>query len=193
MYRPVFKLAKIMIMNDIYFKRDRDLMRIGVSVLEHRKKMLEAMGKYAGQDSKENAEETMQKSELNKQETAVAKKTRTALEMKALAKSLRRSSGGGGVVKAGEELDMSLNEPSPPLARGKADTDDKTDAESIVFMEQGRQLYDTSRARENGAAASAAQSKVRPTTAKSGVSGNIRPSSAFSGGYQDSEVPLQDQ
>lgn len=38
--------------------------------------------RYAGQDSKENAEETMQKSELNKQETAVAKKTRTALEMK---------------------------------------------------------------------------------------------------------------
>ncbi len=99
--------------------------------------------------------------------------------LQALAKSLRRSSGGGGVVKVGEELDMSLNEPSPPLARGKADTDDKTDAESIVFMEQGRQLYDTSRARENGAAASAAQSKVRPTTAKSGVSGNIRPSSAY--------------
>lgn len=34
-----------MIMNDIYFKRERDLMRIGVSVLEHRKKMIEAMGK----------------------------------------------------------------------------------------------------------------------------------------------------
>jgi hypothetical protein len=32
-------------MNDIYFKREEDLMRLGVSVLEHRRKMLEAMGK----------------------------------------------------------------------------------------------------------------------------------------------------
>jgi hypothetical protein len=35
-----------MIMNDVYFKREQDLLRLGVSVLEHRKKMLEAMGKY---------------------------------------------------------------------------------------------------------------------------------------------------
>jgi hypothetical protein len=35
-----------MIMNDVYFKRDQDLLRLGVSVLEHRKKMIEAMGKY---------------------------------------------------------------------------------------------------------------------------------------------------
>jgi hypothetical protein len=52
------------------------------------------------------------------------------------------------------------------------EADDRTDAESIMFMEQGRQLYDTSRARDKAAA------KPRPTTAKSGVSGNVRPSSA---------------
>jgi hypothetical protein len=38
-------MRQIMIMNDVYFKRDSDLLRIGVSVLEHRKKMIEAMGK----------------------------------------------------------------------------------------------------------------------------------------------------
>ncbi len=38
--------------------------------------------RYAGQDSKDDEEDAMQKSELNKQEIAVAKKTRTAKEMK---------------------------------------------------------------------------------------------------------------
>lgn len=94
----------------------------------------------------------------------------------ALAKSLRRSSGGGGVIKAGQELDMDANQSSISPTRGQGDADDKTDAESIVFMEQGRQLYDTSRAR--GRAAADSQTKVRPTTAKSGVSGSVRPSSA---------------
>jgi hypothetical protein len=67
---------------------------------------------------------------------------------------------------------MSMGQSSPSPPRGKLEADDRTDAESIMFMEQGRQLYDTSRARDKAAA------KPRPTTAKSGVSGNVRPSSA---------------
>ena len=38
-------MRQILIMNDVYFKRESDLLRIGVSVLEHRRKMIEAMGK----------------------------------------------------------------------------------------------------------------------------------------------------
>ena len=38
-------MRQILIMNDVYFKRESDLLRIGVSVLEHRRTMIEAMGK----------------------------------------------------------------------------------------------------------------------------------------------------
>ena len=95
-----------------------------------------------------------------------------------LAKSLRRSSGGGGVIKAGAELESSLAESSPSPTRGQRGDND--DAESIMFMEQGRQVYDASHARSQAAAATlvAGAAKSRPTTAKSGPSGNARPSSA---------------
>ncbi len=77
------------------------------------------------------------------------------------------------MIRTGFELESS---PSPP--RGRAG--DAEDAESVVFMEEGRQVYDASRARSKAAAASEGGKDVvlRPTTAKSGVSGNTRPKSA---------------
>jgi hypothetical protein len=94
---------------------------------------------------------------------------------------MRRSSGGGGVIKAGDQLEASLIESSPSPPRGrKGVTEDNDDTESIVFMEHGRQVYDSSRARGKAAAATdvAGATKARPTTAKSALSGTVRPSSA---------------
>ncbi len=124
--------------------------------------------RYAGGDSKGATAQPLSKSEVSKQNMAVAKKSRTAQEMKViprmlaclsnashraalcvqeLAKSLRRSSGGGGVIKSGFELLDSS--PSPPRGR----VDDGDDAESVLFMEQGRQVYGASRARSSVTAA----------------------------------------
>ena len=150
--------------------------------------------RFAGVDSDKT--ETLERTDLNKTEQAVVKKTRTAREMKArtvqsrristpgsfphlsalqeLAKSLRRSSGGGGVLKAAAEDEMSSPDASPTrVQRGDGD-----DADSIVFMEQGRQVYDSSRARVKVAAAKSEEgdgSKARPSTGKSG---SVRPRSA---------------
>ncbi len=96
-----------------------------------------------------------------------------SLCLQEFAKSLRRSSGGGGIIKTGFDLELST---SPPHGHvGDAD-----DAESVVFMEQGRQVYDASHARLKATAQidTTKDSKARPTTGKSGVSGNTRPLSA---------------
>jgi hypothetical protein len=85
------------------------------------------------------------------------------------------------VIKTGFEPEFGIalqSSPSPPRGRGHAD--DADDAESVLFMEQGRQVYDTSRARSKAAAVSEVSKDaiLRPATAKSGVSGATRPKSA---------------
>ena len=101
-----------------------------------------------------------------------------SLRLQEFAKSLRRSSGGGGIIKTGFDLELSA---LPPHGHaGDAD-----DAESVVFMEQGRQVYDTSHARLKATAPldTTKDSNARPTTVgqewrQCHISGSVRPSSA---------------